>query len=212
MSLMRIFLITCVSAENFNWKCRPYLLWKWPQFASQFGQSWLPHLHIFPAVAAMTIPLTALDFFLTFRDALFTTLPWDCRHVRGHLVESVRNMLRDLRTDIAAIPGGLVSVLQPLDVSLNKHLKDNVRRLYPNWMAGGQHALTPGGKIKRPSAETPCGWISEAWRVISHDVVRESFKRTGISNALDASKGMLWNSKKFESTFSNDDHVLTDSG
>ena len=39
-------------------------------------------------------------------------------------------------TDIAVIPGGLTSVLQPLDVSLNKPFKDNVRTLWMEWMAG----------------------------------------------------------------------------
>lgn len=66
---------------------------------------------------------------------------------RGHLVEAVREKLKEFRMDIAVIPGGLTSVLQPLDMSLNKPFKDNVRRLYTNWMAAGQHQLTPGGKI-----------------------------------------------------------------
>lgn len=129
---------------------------------------------------------------------------------RGHLVEGVREKLKELRTDIAVIPGGLTLVLQPLD----KPFKDNVRRLYTNWMAGGQHQLTPGGKIKRLTVEMLCGWIVEAWREISDDVIRKSFK-TGISNALDAGEDdMLWNSDKendSEFPLSGDESVLSDS-
>lgn len=132
---------------------------------------------------------------------------------RGHLVEAVREKLKEFRTDIAVIPGGLTSVLQPLDVSLNKPFKDNVRRLNTNWMVAGQHQLTPGGKIKRSPVEVLCGWIVEAWREIFDDVVRKSFKKTGISNALDASEDdLLWSSDKDdESPLGGDECVLTDS-
>lgn len=41
---------------------------------------------------------------------------------RGHLVDCVRAKLKDLQADLAVFPGGLTSMLQPLDVSLNKPL------------------------------------------------------------------------------------------
>jgi hypothetical protein len=52
-----------------------------------------------------------------------------------------------MKTNLAVIPGGLTSVLQPLDVSVNKPFKDNVSKLYMQWMAKGGHELTPTGKI-----------------------------------------------------------------
>lgn len=107
---------------------------------------------------------------------------------RGHLVDSVRTKLKELRTDLAVIPGGLTSMLQPLDVSLNKPFKDNVRRLYAEWMAEGDHAMTPGGKIKKPSVELLCAWVMEAWAMISPEIIVRSFKKTGISNALDGTE------------------------
>lgn len=111
----------------------------------------------------------------------------------GHLVEPVRAKLKELHTELAVIPGGLTSMLQPLDVSLNKPFKDNVRRLYAEWMAEGQHALTPSGKIRRPSVELLCDWIAEAWRMVGAAIIVNSFKKTGISNALDSSEDhLLW--------------------
>lgn len=115
---------------------------------------------------------------------------------RGHLVDSVRTELKERRTEIAVIPGGLTSLLQPLDVSLNKPFKDNVRRLYAEWMAAGDHDFTPSGKIRRPSVEVLCSWILEAWSTISDEVVVKSFKKTGISNALDGTEDdRLWDSE-----------------
>jgi len=44
----------------------------------------------------------------------------------GHLVDSVKNRLQEKNTNIAVIPGGLTSKLQPLDVSVNKSFKSKV--------------------------------------------------------------------------------------
>jgi transposase-like protein len=45
---------------------------------------------------------------------------------RGHLVSSVKQKLHEKATNMAVIPGGLTSKLQPLDVSINKSFKSNV--------------------------------------------------------------------------------------
>ena len=49
-------------------------------------------------------------------------LVWDS--FQAHLVDSVKRTVRQTNTNIAVITGGLTSVLQPLDVSLNKPFKD----------------------------------------------------------------------------------------
>lgn len=64
---------------------------------------------------------------------------------KGHLVESVKEKLRDMRTNLVVIPGDLTSVLQPLEVLVNKPFKDYVRKIYVEWMASGMHGLTPTG-------------------------------------------------------------------
>lgn len=45
---------------------------------------------------------------------------------RGHLVNSVKQKLDEAHTNMAVIPGGLTSKLQPLDVAVNKSFKSNV--------------------------------------------------------------------------------------
>lgn len=44
----------------------------------------------------------------------------------AHIVDSVKRRFREKNTDIAVIPGGLTSRLQPLDVSVNKSFKAKV--------------------------------------------------------------------------------------
>jgi hypothetical protein len=96
-----------------------------------------------------------------------------------------------MKTDLAVIPGGLTSVVQPLDVSVNEPFKENVRKLYTQWMAKGGHELTPTGKI-RPLIEKMCDWIVRAWNMVSTKIITKSFLKTGITNALDGSEDDMW--------------------
>lgn len=47
--------------------------------------------------------------------------------VWAHLTTSTKNRLARINTDAAVIPGGLTSLVQPLDVCLNKPFKDCIR-------------------------------------------------------------------------------------
>lgn len=49
---------------------------------------------------------------------------------RGHTVNSVKNRLEEKNTNIAIIPGGCTSKLQPLDVSINKSFKSKVNKIF----------------------------------------------------------------------------------
>ena len=71
----------------------------------------------------------------------------------AHVTDSVKTAIARENTNLAVIPGGLTSILQPLDVSLNKPFKDNVRRRWMEWMAEGIHEFTAGGHQKKPSEE-----------------------------------------------------------
>lgn len=108
---------------------------------------------------------------------------------KAHLVDSIKKRLEDHNTDVAIIPAGLTSQLQPLDVSLNKPFKENVRTLWSEWMAGdADHELTQGGRLKKPSITLWCQWVSKAWDQVDQGIVVKSFKKCCISNALDGTE------------------------
>jgi hypothetical protein len=91
-------------------------------------------------------------------------LVWDS--FCGHFADDTKRILTEMKTDLEVIPGGLTLVLQPLDVSVNKPFKDNVRKLYMQWMAKGGHELTTTEKIRRPSNEMMCDWIVSVWNMV----------------------------------------------
>ncbi|GBC04795.1 hypothetical protein RclHR1_05880008 [Rhizophagus clarus] len=107
---------------------------------------------------------------------------------RGHIVDSVKNRLVEKNTNMAVIPGGCTSKLQPLDVAINKSFKSKVRDWYNNWMISNIHAFTSAGKIKRPSYSTAATWVKESWDEINEDLIQRSFKSCGISTNLDGSE------------------------
>ena len=54
-------------------------------------------------------------------------LVWD--NFSAHLTEGVTKKVRDTKLQVAVIPGGLISILQPLNVSINKPFKDKLWEL-----------------------------------------------------------------------------------
>ncbi|GES93238.1 pogo transposable element with KRAB domain [Rhizophagus clarus] len=94
----------------------------------------------------------------------------------AHKTDVVKQRFCEKKTDLAVIPGGLTSRLQPLNVSLNSEaIKD----------------YTPSGKIKRPSYSLVASWVKEGWDAIDTSMIRRSFKCCGISNATDRTEDTL---------------------
>lgn len=119
---------------------------------------------------------------------------------RCHIMDSVKKSLRKANVETAIIPGGCTSVLQPLDVSLNKPFKGWVRASWAEYIrndairvdrerkAGDQLA-----KIRPPSKQAVVDWIASAVKNLSKkvDMVKKSFIVTGISPALNGAQDHL---------------------
>ena len=111
----------------------------------------------------------------------------------GHLTDGVKRWINAENTDLCVIPGGLTSVVQPLDVCLNKPFKDRLRDNWCQWMAREDQDLTSSGNLKRASLPTVCQWVLDAWEGIKHESVVYSFKKCAIANNMDGTEDdMLW--------------------
>ena len=79
-------------------------------------------------------------------------------------------------------------MLQPLDVAINKPFKDRMRKKWQDWMLADQHTFTPGGRIRKVELDQICQWIVEAWEDIPSELIKKSFRKCCITNALDGTE------------------------
>ena len=105
--------------------------------------------------------------------------------LRAHTTEATKKGFKEEKTHLAIISGWLTSQLQPLDVSINKPFKVFMREEWNKWMAAGNHDLT---RMKRPTVTQVCAWVKTSWQSGKDETVVRSFKKRGISNALDGSE------------------------
>ncbi len=113
-------------------------------------------------------------------------LVWHTCHV--HLTDKVKQELRKRTIDVAVIPGVMTSILQPLDVSINRPMKVNLRNLWTDWMMDGKQEFLPSGKRRAASHEMVVSWVADAWQEIPTDMIKQSFLKCGISNAMDGTQ------------------------
>jgi hypothetical protein len=71
-----------------------------------------------------------------------------CDQFKSHVTEATKRRVKDLNTQLAVIPGGLTSQLQPFDISINKPFKAFMREEWTKWMDDPHYDLTPTGRMK----------------------------------------------------------------
>ena len=133
-------------------------------------------------------------------------LVWDS--FRAHLSKPVRSTLRSINTECVVIPGGMTTMLQTLDVSINKLFKDCMRAKWQDWMLAGHHSFTAGGCICKVGLDEICRWISDAWDDIPPEMIAKSFRKCCITNALDGTEDEeIWEEESDSDPFEDLDEV-----
>jgi DDE superfamily endonuclease len=88
----------------------------------------------------------------------------------AHKTKKVRNRLAELGCKVIYIAGGCTDLTQPIDLVMNKPLKDRLRKIFNAWHS---HSVLEMGNNKAPSREQLAEWAIEAWNSIS-SVIAES--------------------------------------
>ena len=126
-----------------------------------------------------------------------------------HRSPVVKSVLNADKTDLAIIPGGMTSVLQPLDTSVNKHMKVALQQRWDAWMCGSDHTYTNQGGMRKPELYIICSWIKDAWEELGPEIIIRTFKKCCISNALDESEDdVLWEDGRACAAEESDDDAI----
>ena len=121
-----------------------------------------------------------------------------CDQFRAHLVDKVRQRTnKGHNTNIAVIPGGggggLTSILQPLDVSVNHPFKCKLSEQWSAWMMSDAVEHTAAGNRKRPLLPIVMQWVKTTWDSIDPAIIVNAFTKCLITNELDGTEDdILW--------------------
>ena len=96
-------------------------------------------------------------------------------------------------TFTAVIPGGMTSMVQPLDVAIHEPFKDHMRKKRQEWMLADQHTFTASGHIRKVELPQICQWIYKAREDIPNELIKKSFCKCCIINAMDGTEdSQMW--------------------
>jgi hypothetical protein len=101
--------------------------------------------------------------------------------LKENLTDNMKNQLRKMKTELVIL-GGMTSVLQQMDVTINKPFKDRLMQQYLTWITDPAHKLTETGKIKCAAPSEVAQWVSAVWKVVPYSINVRSFKKCCISN------------------------------
>ena len=69
--------------------------------------------------------------------------------MRAHITDDVKQQIYAENTFPVIIPGGLVKLLQPLDIAVNKTLQAKLRQILESWMTSSEHSFTKTGRMQQ---------------------------------------------------------------
>jgi len=118
-------------------------------------------------------------------------------HASFHKTVEVRAALDEGTITLAIIPGGCTSILQPLDVAINRPLKDLLRQRLSEkleyYEEAGYSAATETTSSRRILLTQIVAEVWERFEKDKHykEMIRRSFQHTGINIAVDGSENSL---------------------
>ncbi|KAH7954330.1 hypothetical protein HPB49_017633 [Dermacentor silvarum] len=86
-----------------------------------------------------------------------------------HKMQAARDALEEWETDVAYVPAGCTSILQPADMYWNWPFKANLRRSWEEFMHRAEK--TPKGNLRKPSHQDVLNFVAEAWEAVPEETV-----------------------------------------
>ena len=126
---------------------------------------------------------------------------------RAQQTDDVKRLLAWCKTNLVNVPGGCTSLVQPIDVSFNEPFKSYIRTMSEKHMDENLDSYTSGKITTSERRILMTKWVGEAWAKTNGDMVRKSFKKCGLSLALDGSEKHLLNIEMLPDYTMPDDEV-----
>ena len=95
-----------------------------------------------------------------------------------HLMSSVVRAIQDLGIEVDHIPGGCTGLVQPLDVGVNKPLKNRIRRKWEEYMLEEGLAMNVSKTLTR---QRMAPWVTESLDDLGEHTVKAAWRRNGYS-------------------------------
>ena len=108
-----------------------------------------------------------------------------CDNFKAHKTETVLKFLENEYPllKIKYLPPNTTSILQPLDVGINKTFKSYIKKKYIEWLYEYYEANKKIPKFKiTERSNLFLSWISESWKEINNELIQNSFKFCGYLN------------------------------
>ena len=105
-------------------------------------------------------------------------------HIDDDIIEKCSGNLKD----VSILPAGCTSLLQILNISINKPFKNSLKEKYIRYCIEKKLVFSKVGK------NDIINWVWDLWydyNIISKDLIKNSFKVCGLSNNVDRSEDNL---------------------
>ena len=101
---------------------------------------------------------------------------WD--NYKGHVAAETKAKLAELGIHPYIIPGECTSLVQPLDVGVNRPFKAILKSKWWDWVISQEITTSV---FKDPSRKNVAEWVDESWEGIGSDIIKNAWRKTDFS-------------------------------